>query len=1227
MSEEKYYRRNLEKLNVSRLLAVPGRVAQASEFSDIQDILGSQLKSVGDAIMYDGNIVSGCTLIINGDNTVSLSEGKVYLNGFVRDVPETLNIPITGSGTDTICVVLKEEIRQSGQVYTNSAGETVFDGSILLDQSLLENYDQVGCDAIQYSVSVESNVSGAPVLYTLVNGALPTTQTTQNEYSQITEILARRTFDESGNYRIDGLKMMNRYTDNTFTSNEMTDDLEYFNLNLTSGKAYIRGFEVVKPSDSIFKVRRASDVEQIDNESLKDGTDNNSRYKTAYTPVNTDKSKIEVSWGFARKENVSKGQTFNALGVNSGVISTSIRVIVGSTVYSGEGNWQLTDASSHGNSSVITYTTAFNSLVAQGTSITIVYVYSRTLLPEEYTITSQGQFELDKSAYRSGESHQQTAGEQTIIAANYYPSIADYEYFLARRDLVSIDKSGNIIVTEGAPNIVNLCSVPKISDDNLLQLGVVQIDAGSNVPNIINKSVDGVNMEQLNKMLARLVDLEYNDSITDLDNEAASGEPASELKGVFTDGFAGFTKSDLTYKDGFTASIDDENKYLTVGYDYVQVALTPDGIGNYGGCISIPYTKVTGISQSKATRNKLVNPYKVFSPLVPILLKAQRVTRKYNNGTLVSDVVSETGWANKLTVTDTDVHVSVNVGTTNTVYQYVSVGSTRSWFNRYGRNYLQNFFGTSNLNELSKDYGANNSSIYGADAQVSQTTSSTKTVKTKETLKYMVPKKVTVFAQSFAPYADNIKVYFDNKLVQCTPSYTNILNNSSTRGTHQGSDVGTLRADQFGYTEGSFQIPSGTECGIKEVKVVFTGDADNKAKDGVAYYEGQHTNERETTTITYTRRVLRVHDPLAQSFVFEEERFVSGVKIYFQYFDSTCPVQVQIRNMVNGYPGDLVYGETTINSAVASSDASVPTLVEFSKPIRCLADTMYCMVILTDSGTTSLWTAELGDREIGYNDTNDPNKMHYVTGNPYEEGVLFSSSNSLTWTAHQSADLKFSVEVAKFETDQEYIINYGTIQSANITAFAIECDYLLPSACTARWEYSLDNKNWISCEPFEQIELATVVSRVSVRCVVKTSSPWVSPLFSADNSYFTCISNHTNGNYYSRTVKMDQYFDNLKIYVNTFNDSRLSYKVSYRLEDSAEWTQLQMLTTNNVEYDSSNTEEVRYRKDLGNGYVENFWMIPDIEADSMKVKIEMATTDRTCIPRVQKLRCIMKDVK
>ena len=160
------------------------------------------------------------------------------------------------------------------------------------------------------------------------------------------------------------------------------------------------------------------------------------------------------------------------------------------------------------------------------------------------------------------------------------------------------------------------------------------------------------------------------------------------------------------------------------------------------------------------------------------------------------------------------------------------------------------------------------------------------------------------------------------------------------------------------------------------------------------------------------------YDPLAQSFLVEDAggAFVSKVDIYFRTKDKTLPVTMQIREMVNGYPGPTVLAtmNKTPSQVNLSEDATAVTSFEFDTPVYLAEQREYCFAILTSSVEYKVWLSEMGQDDINGN---------RISEQPYA-GVLFKSQNASTWTANQLQDLKFTLYRAEFDISQKPIIKY-----------------------------------------------------------------------------------------------------------------------------------------------------------------------------------------------------------
>ena len=171
------------------------------------------------------------------------------------------------------------------------------------------------------------------------------------------------------------------------------------------------------------------------------------------------------------------------------------------------------------------------------------------------------------------------------------------------------------------------------------------------------------------------------------------------------------------------------------------------------------------------------------------------------------------------------------------------------------------------------------------------------------------------------------------------------------------------------------------------------------------------SEERVVQTTRTETRQIGWYDPLAQSFIVEEEggMFISSVEIYFNTKDDNIPISMQIRTMENGYPTKTIlpFSDVTLtpDNVELSETAAVPTKFTFQAPVYIKASVEYCFVLLSDSNEYKVWISRMGDVEISGDRT--------ISEQPYA-GVLFKSQNASTWTADQYEDLKFTIYRAEF---------------------------------------------------------------------------------------------------------------------------------------------------------------------------------------------------------------------
>lgn len=305
-----------------------------------------------------------------------------------------------------------------------------------------------------------------------------------------------------------------------------------------------------------------------------------------------------------------------------------------------------------------------------------------------------------------------------------------------------------------------------------------------------------------------------------------------------------------------------------------------------------------------------------------------------------------------------------------------------------------------------------------------------------QALTYIKPINVRVDVSDVRPNT-TLYAYFDGVLVNgyCRQ----IINPTVVEETISESNlsaVGTLLSSAAGRISFIFYIPGGKfTTGDKMLFLTDTTSLEeldipgnlNGSASSTFYSKGtQQIYQSTTTTITTVvieNRIERslpatspVRDPVAQSFFTYGATggiFVTGVDLYFQSKDTSIPVRVELRKMVNGLPSpleetnpDLIASIDPANVQV-SNDASLPTRFQFPVPVYLPENDDYCFVVFSNSNKYMLWMSRMGERA---NETGN-----IIFEQPYV-GSLFKSENNITWTAEQFEDLKFTLYKAQFDT-------------------------------------------------------------------------------------------------------------------------------------------------------------------------------------------------------------------
>ena len=218
-----------------------------------------------------------------------------------------------------------------------------------------------------------------------------------------------------------------------------------------------------------------------------------------------------------------------------------------------------------------------------------------------------------------------------------------------------------------------------------------------------------------------------------------------------------------------------------------------------------------------------------------------------------------------------------------------------------------------------------------------------------------------------------------------------------------------------------------------------------------------------------------MNDPIAQSFTISgTAKYISSIGLYFQSKHATLPFTVQIKNMVNGYPGQNILASTTLLPAAiaTSADSSVETVFTFDNVLG-YSPGNYCFVAMPGQSNTdyNLYTAEVST-------------VDFLTGarinTQTASGVMFHSPDGKTWESWTKRDLKYKIYKANFENDCQIYWKHLTGLQASILVLAVE--EFLGSGTNAIWSYSLDaGTSWIPFHPGIDTDLGAIITQVQLR--------------------------------------------------------------------------------------------------------------------------------------------------
>lgn len=1128
--------------NRTRVLFKPDKPLQQAELNEMQAMQDYALSNVAESVFSDGDIQTGMEYIIQG-TTLTVKKGKVFLGGKMRNFNEQ-SIEITGTGTEYIGVKLVQKVI------------TAEDDPTLLDQtSGVPSHFSEGADRLEETVVLGVNDDEASNIYRFENGQLYINPDTP-EMDKINKVLAERTFDESGSYRVRGFDM--------YTEAHPTDPNNKIQLVIDSGRAYVLGFKVDKPTTTRIDIDKSRDLETINNEGFyySNETRLNKLGNAPVSSVDRVTAQVEVA-----KEQVSRGVVG---GGTDYLKNTSVTKVVrvwtegsGAREYKQGEDFQLV------NGQAISWAPLGQEPPAGGTYF-VQYVYNKTMIENtDYKVTVKGEGDNREWYIDFNEMTGSKPVDESLVNV-------DYKYFLARKDLIVLDHNGNFTVHKGQPNAMRLVDSPNHVDPLTLNIGTVLVYPDSSTAEANQWTITRLTMEELQKLSVRVDNMEYNQAVFYLDQPAMAGENPIYLRGVFSDAFISLDKYDTSHPDA-TIAFDFDTAEITLPYAEINKTVPSIIEGSseahvWGRLVTAPFTEEVGIRQPFATETMNVNPYNTFNKQGVLTLNP-----------------SADNWIEEERITITKEETS-----TMTIRQWWRHGG-ESWTNDE-MNLVSNvdLDNGMNWNDLKDDY---------RKSGLSGTTLSSGGQQTKESMiEFMRQIDVEVYAENLQPNANNLVVSFDGLRVPVTPS----------SGYRKGSQEGTGMANADGTFKGVFKIPAGVRCGTREVSVR------NDTNLASTTFTAQGTMKTTEDIIIRTHVTINLVDPLAQSFSFNTNRIATSFDVFFASKDSSTNIICQVRGISEGgQPNKTVYAERVLKPSEikVSDDASVATKITFDDPLMCKAGQEYCLVFITDSDKYTMWIATMGQNRI-----DDPTQS--VNSNPYLEGVLYSSSNASAWSIHQMSDLKFTVYTAKF--NEEAVLEFDVMRNINVDRVVLMSTYLTPANTGCKWDMKivLDNepsgttvndKPWVPIANYVDLDVNQIAREVKLRATFKANQ-YISPMLALDDIMFAGFLTALKGSYVSRTIDLSEApYNTVKMSYEQFTPAGTTVVAKYSTDEGKTWKTFttQPTTTQRTQ----DFVRVDYVEKVNTGGT----------FKSIKFRLDMTTQNSFLRPRVRRLMTNMTD--
>ena len=572
MELKDYYNRFNVGKKYTKSLFRAGTSLQSAELNEVQDYATDALKRLGDALFADGDVISGCTCVVdNQTGATTLEAGKIYLNGMIRDVHEgSFTIPTTTS------------VRIG--IYYKEKTITELEDPELRDPAVgTPGYQEIGAARLQYTTEwgflIEGEVSDDNrgnfyPIYNIENGVL-VQKALAPQLDSVSTALARYDDESNGSYVVDGMNV---------TCLSADSDKQIFSIN--KGKAHVNGYEIELSHALRSAFDNDPDIQRVESDPYVFEPDSFGKMQINlnYTPL----KEVEIIDITAEKTvNLTHGSYSGALDpIPSSSVLEIMQIKQGSTTYQKGIDYKLTAGQVDWSPS--------GAEPAPGSSYEITYRHRTHVDPTD--ITDAG-FKISGAV----------TGSMVLVT---------YTWKMPRYDLITIDSEGIVRRVKGLAHAWSP-SVPSAPTGQLILAEVKQTWNQNSKPEIEDVAVRAVTMGDIEAMRNMIYDIYYLLAQERLKSNANASDPSTK-KGVFVDPFY----DDDMRDQGITQTGAIVNEKLRL-----PVTVTSSDHARDQEAYMLPYELEPVISQEFITGSMKINPYCAFDPIPSDLTVTLNVDR------------------------------------------------------------------------------------------------------------------------------------------------------------------------------------------------------------------------------------------------------------------------------------------------------------------------------------------------------------------------------------------------------------------------------------------------------------------------------------------------------------------------------------------------------------------------------------------------------------------------